>query len=136
MKHVLTYRLDQAPVLSNWQALLDHLSAATAHASRESFRILHLDTLNQLIRDELYSEGTINSSAVYVREVVGRALDYGSTALILVHNHPSGNTTPSRADIDLTRAVAAAAKLFGIAVYDHLIIGRDGHTSLRTEGHI
>ena len=122
------------PVLGNWQALLDYLRADMAHHPVERFRVLHLDTRNHLIRDEAMSEGTIDQAAVYVRQVVKRALDYGSAAIILVHNHPSGDPSPSRADIDITKAIAAAGKPLGIAVHDHLIIGAQGHASLRAQG--
>lgn len=122
------------PILSNWQALLDYLHAEMAHHAIERIRVLHLNTRNMLIRDELIAQGTIDEAPIYTRQVVRRAIDLGSAALILVHNHPSGDHSPSRADIDLTRAIAAAAKPLGIAVHDHLIIGANGHTSLRSQG--
>ena len=122
------------PVLANWQALLDYLRADMAHHAVERFRVLHLNTRNMLIRDEVMSEGSIDQAAVYVREVIRRALDFGSAAIILVHNHPSGDPSPSRADIDITKAIAAAGKPLGIQVHDHLIIGTQGHASLRAQG--
>lgn len=122
------------PVLSNWQALLDYLRADMAHSGVERFRVLHLDTRNVLIRDEAMSKGTIDQAPVYVREVVKRALEVGSASLILVHNHPSGDPSPSRADIDVTRAIVEAGKLLQITVHDHIIIGAAGHTSLRAKG--
>jgi DNA repair protein RadC len=122
------------PVLANWQALLDYLRADMAHQPVERFRVLHLDTRNTLIRDELMSEGTIDQTAVYTRQVVKRALDIGAAAIILVHNHPSGDPAPSRADIEITKAIAAAGRPLGIGVHDHLIIGAKGHTSLRAQG--
>lgn len=122
------------PVLSNWQALLDYLHADMAHHDIERFRVLHLNTRNMLIRDELMGEGSIDQAPVYIREVIRRALALGSAALILVHNHPSGDPSPSRADIDVTRAIAEAGRNLGIAVHDHLIIGRSGHISLRAQG--
>ncbi len=122
------------PVLANWQALLDYLHADLAHSQVERFRVLHLDTRNMLIRDELVSQGTIDQTAVYTREVVKRALELGSAAVILVHNHPSGDPSPSRADIEITRTIAAAGKPLNIAVHDHLIIGTRGHVSLRAQG--
>ena len=122
------------PVLGNWQALLDYLRADMAHHAVERVRVLHLNTKNMLIRDEVMGEGTIDEAPVQVREVIRRALDLGSAALILVHNHPSGDPSPSRADIDLTRAIAAAGKPLGIAVHDHLIMGAHGHVSLRAKG--
>ncbi|MCH4892165.1 MULTISPECIES: RadC family protein [unclassified Sphingomonas] len=124
----------ERPVLANWQALLDYLHADMAHHAIERFRVLHLNTRNMLIRDELMSEGSIDEAPVYVREVIRRAIDFGSAALILVHNHPSGDPTPSRADIDLTRRIADAARPLGITLHDHLIVGASGHSSLRTLG--
>lgn len=137
--HTAAIRLVQAqvaerPVLANWQALLDYLRADMAHHVVERFRVLHLNTRNILIRDEVMHEGSIDQAAVYVREVIVRALHIGSASLILVHNHPSGDPAPSRADIDITRAIAATAKGLGIAVHDHLIIGTAGHVSLRAQG--
>ncbi|MGI4732781.1 MAG: RadC family protein [Janthinobacterium lividum] len=131
---VLRAEVSQRPVLASWQALLDYLRADMAHAPVERVRVLHLNTRNMLIRDELLSEGTIDEAAVHVREVIRRALDLGSASLILVHNHPSGDPAPSRADIDLTRAIVEAGKPLRIAVHDHLIIGTQGHVSLRAKG--
>ncbi|GAA4765979.1 DNA repair protein RadC [Stakelama sediminis] len=137
--HVAAIRLLRAevaerPVLSNWQALLDYLRAEMAHSPIERVRVLHLNTRNMLIRDELMSEGSIDQAAVYVREVIRRAIDIGSAAIILVHNHPSGDPSPSRADIDITRAIIEAGKRLEIAVHDHIIIGTQGHSSLRAMG--
>jgi DNA repair protein RadC len=122
------------PVLANWQALLDYLRADMVHHAIERFRVLHLDTKNMLIRDEVMSKGTIDQAAVHVREVIRRAIDLGSAAIILVHNHPSGDPSPSRADIDVTRAIAEAGKRLGIALHDHLVMGANGHVSLRAQG--
>ncbi len=122
------------PVLGNWQGLLDYLRADMAHRINECVHVLHLDSKNQLIRDELMSEGSIDQSPIYVREVVRRALDLGSAAIILAHNHPSGDPAPSKQDIAVTRDVAHALKPLGIALHDHVIIGRDGHVSLRSKG--
>ncbi len=122
------------PVLSNWQALIDYLRADMAHHAIERVRVLHLNTKNMLVRDEVVGEGTIDEAPVQVRQVIARALELGSAALILVHNHPSGDPSPSRADIDLTRAIAAAGKPLGIAVHDHIIVGAQGHVSLRAKG--
>lgn len=126
--------LDERPVLSNWQAVLDYLHAEMAHHPIERVRVLHLNSRNMLIRDELVSEGTIAEAAVHVREIVKRAIHFGSAAIILVHNHPSGDPQPSRADIDLTRRTIEAAKQFDIAVHDHVVIGTKGHASLRAMG--
>ena len=122
------------PVLNNWQALIDYLHADMGYHTIERFRVLHLNTRNMLIRDEVMSEGSIDQAAVHVREVIRRAMDLGSASIILVHNHPSGDTSASRADIDITKAIIEAAKRLGIAVHDHLIIGSTGHRSLKSEG--
>src|SRR5690606_17887969 len=98
------------------------------------FRVLHLNAKNLLIRDEVMSEGSIDEAAVYVREVIRRAMELKSVALILVHNHPSGDPSPSRADIEITRNIAEAGKRLNIAVHDHIIIGTKGHASLRAQG--
>lgn len=137
--HAAALRLTQAsikeqPVLANWQALLDYLRADMAHQLTERVRVLHMNSRNMLIRDELMSEGSIDEAAVYVREVIRRAIDLGSAAIILVHNHPSGDPAPSRADIDLTRRVQEAGKRLGITLHDHVIIGTEGHASLRAMG--
>lgn len=124
----------QRPVLSNWQAVVDYLQAAMAHEAVEQVRVLHLNTRNILIRDEMMNRGSIDEAPFYVREVIRRALELGSAGLILVHNHPSGDPTPSRADIDVTRKVAEAGKRLGILVHDHLIIGQGKHSSLRGLG--
>jgi len=131
---LLRAEIAQRPILASWQALLDYLRADMAHQTVECVRVLHLNTRNMLIRDEKMSEGSIDEAAVYVREVVKRAIDIGSAAIILVHNHPSGDPTPSRADIDLTRRIADAAKRLGVTLHDHIIIGAQGHVSLRSMG--
>ena len=123
-----------APVLASWQALIDYLHVDMAHRANERVRVLHLNTRNMLIRDEVMSDGSIDEAAVYVREVIRRAIDLGSAAIILVHNHPSGDPAPSRADIDITRKVAEAGKRLGISLHDHIIIGASGHSSLRAMG--
>jgi DNA repair protein RadC len=122
------------PILGNWQGLLDYLRADMAFRINECVHVLHLDSKNQLIRDETMSDGTIDQSAIYVREVVRRALDHGSAAIILVHNHPSGDPAPSKQDIAVTRDIAHALKPLGIALHDHVIIARDGHLSMRSQG--
>lgn len=131
---LLRDQASERPVLASWQALLDYLRADMAHHAIERVRVLHLNARNMLIRDELISEGTIDQSAVHVREVIRRAIDLGSAAIILAHNHPSGDPAPSRADIDLTRDIIEAGKRLGIAVHDHVIIGTKGHASLRAMG--
>lgn len=118
-------------VLSSWTKVIDYCKASMAHENREQFRILFLDKKNALIADEVQQTGTVDHTPVYPREVARRALELAATAIILVHNHPSGDPTPSRADIDMTRQVVEAAKALNITVHDHIIIGRDGHASLK-----
>ena len=122
------------PALSSWAALLDYCMAAMARSQNEEFRVLFLDRKNVLVADEVQSRGTVDHAPVYPREIVRRALEHGASAIILVHNHPSGDPTPSRADIDMTREIAAAAKALKIAVHDHLVIGRHGHASFKSLG--
>ncbi|QGP80720.1 RadC family protein [Sphingobium sp. CAP-1] len=122
------------PVLASWQALLDYLRADMAFLGVERVRVLHLNSRNMLIRDDHMGDGSIDQAAIYVREVIRRAIDFGSAALILVHNHPSGSPEPSRQDIDVTRQIIDAGKRLGIAVHDHIIIGAQGHVSLRAKG--
>ena len=121
------------PLLS-WQALLDYCKVSMQHIKTEQFRILFLDRKNVMIADELQQSGTVDHTPVYPCEVVRRALDLGASALIMVHNHPSGDPTPSRADIETTERVIAAAKPLGITVHDHIVIGRGGHASFKTLG--
>jgi DNA repair protein RadC len=126
--------IHEMPILASWQALLDYLRADMAHLKTERVRTLFLDTKNRLIRDEIASEGSIDQAAIYTREVIRRALDLGAAAVILVHNHPSGDSAPSRQDISMTREIIEAGKRLGIAVHDHIIIGMDGHKSMRGMG--
>lgn len=123
--------LVKRPVLSSWSAVIDYCRTAMAYEDREQFRIIFLDKKNQIIADEVQQTGTVDHTPVYPREVVRRALELAATAVILVHNHPSGDPTPSRADIAMTKQVVDAAAPLGIAVHDHIIIGRDGHASLK-----
>ena len=118
-------------VLSSWSAVIDYCHAAMAYEAREQFRILFLDKRNALIADEVQGQGTVDHTPVYPREVVRRALELSATAIILVHNHPSGDPTPSRADIEMTKTIIDTAKPLGITVHDHIIIGKDGHASLK-----
>ena len=122
------------PVLSSWAALIDYCRTAMAYEDREQFRILFLDKKNVLIADEVQQTGTVDHTPVYPREVVRRALELSATAVILVHNHPSGDPTPSRADIQMTKTIVDVAAPLGIIVHDHLIIGREGHASFRGLG--
>ena len=124
------------PVLTGWDALLDYCHTAMAHLDREQFRVLFLDRKNVLIADEPQAKGTVDHVPVYPREVVKRALELGASALILVHNHPSGDPTPSEADIIVTRRVVAAAEALGLTLHDHVIIGSSAEISLRAEGYI
>lgn len=133
-KRLLSEPVREQPILSSWQSLLDYLRADMAHMTRERVRVLHLNSKNRLIRDDLVSEGSIDQAAIYTREVIRRAIDLGTAALILVHNHPSGDCSPSRQDIALTRDIIEAGKRLGIAVHDHIIIGMDGHYSMRGSG--
>jgi DNA repair protein RadC len=123
-------------VIGSWKKLLDYLRMAMAEEKTEQFRLLFLDNKNALIADEEQQRGTVNHTPVYPREVVKRALELGATAIILVHNHPSGDPTPSQDDIAMTKEVAAAADKLGISVHDHIIIGRKGHASLRGLGYL
>jgi DNA repair protein RadC len=121
----------ERPLLTSWDAVLGYCRAAMGFEAREQFRILFLDKKNRLIGDEVQQRGTVDHTPVYVREVVKRALELSATAIILVHNHPSGDPAPSRADIDMTRQIIDAAKPLGIAIHDHIIVGRGGHASFR-----
>lgn len=120
-------------MLSSWSAVLDYCHAVMAHETREQFRILFLDRKNALIADEVQQVGTVNHTPVYPREVMGRALALSASALVLVHNHPSGDPSPSRADIEMTKTLVDVAEALGIKIHDHVIIGRNGHFSFRAE---
>lgn len=122
------------PVISSWSALIDYLGLALKHDRREQFRVLFLDTKNQLLADEVMNHGTVDHAPVYPREIVRRSLELGARSVILVHNHPSGDPTPSKADIDTTRQIVDAAKTLRIDVHDHLIVGRNGTASFKALG--
>ena len=122
------------PIIGSWQALLDYCLASMARAAVEQFRVLFLDRKNRLIADEIQQSGTVDHTPVYPREIMKRALEHGASAVILVHNHPSGDPTPSRADIEITREVAKAAQTLGVQLHDHLIIARSGHMSFKSQG--
>jgi DNA repair protein RadC len=128
---LLRGKVKKRPALSSWSAVLDYCRTAQAFADRELFRVLFLDKRNQLIADELQKIGTVDHTPVYPREVVKRALELSATAIILVHNHPSGDPTPSRADIQMTEQIIAVASSLGISVYDHIIVGKEGHASMK-----
>jgi DNA repair protein RadC len=128
---LLKGQIMERPALSSWNQVLEYCRAVMAFETREQFRILFLDKKNNLIADEVQQEGTVDHTPVYVREVVKRALELSATAIILAHNHPSGDPTPSRADIDMTKMIIDASRPLGIQVHDHIIIGRQGHASFK-----
>lgn len=130
-RRMLRSEVRRKHVLSSWAQLVDYCRASMAFEPREQFRILFLDKKNALLADEVQQEGTVDHTPVYPREIVRRALELSATAVILVHNHPSGDPTPSRADVEMTRTIIETAKPLGIAVHDHVIIGKDGHASLK-----
>ena len=122
------------PVIGSWEAVVDYCTAQLAHRTAEHFRVLFLDSRNALIKDEEQQQGTVDHVVLYPREVIKRALELGASAVILVHNHPSGDPSPSRADVELTKEIAKAGATMGVTVHDHLVIGRSRHVSLREEG--
>ena len=122
------------PVISSWQKLLDYCHASLAFAKTEEFRVLFLDRKNVLIADEMQQTGTVDHTPVYPREVVKRALELGASSIIMVHNHPSGDPTPSKGDIEMTTEVREACEKLGISLHDHLIIGKSGHASFKSLG--
>lgn len=124
----------KGPLLNGWQRIVDYCQAALGHETKEQFRLLFLDRKNHLLAEEVHQRGTIDHTPVYPREVVQRALEVGAGALVLVHNHPSGDTQPSAADIEMTRAIANACRLLDIAIHDHIIIGRTGTASFKAMG--
>ena len=133
-RRLVSEPMHRQPILSSWQALLDYLRLDMAHLTRERVRVLYLNAKNMLISDDNMSEGSVDQAAIYTRQVIKRALDLGATSLILVHNHPSGNPQPSKQDIQITREIIEAGKRLGIGVHDHIIIGLDGHSSMRSMG--
>ena len=127
-------RVKDQPILSSWTALIDYCQTSMAFNQNEQFRLLFLDKKNRLIADEVLQEGTIDHTPVYPREVAKRALELGSSAIILVHNHPSGDPRPSRSDIDMTKTIVQAGETLGIVVHDHIIISRGDYASFKTMG--
>lgn len=127
-------QMAEKPLLDTWSKLIDYLTIDMAHLTVERVRVLYLDLKNRLIRDEHVADGSIDEASIHPREVIRRALDLGAAGMILVHNHPSGNPEPSRADIQITNRIAEAGRLLSIAVHDHVIIGKEGHVSLRAKG--
>jgi DNA repair protein RadC len=133
LRSLRTAALDR-PVLSGWQALTDYLHASMAHRMTEEFRVIFLNNRNIMVRDEAMGTGTVNAAPVYPREIVKRALELGASGLVLVHNHPSGDPSPSRDDIQMTKAIVEAGKPLGLSVHDHVVIGKSGHASFRALG--
>ena len=136
MLHALRREALQAPVLGNSKAVMDYLFAAMAHEPVEQLRVLYLNTRNRLLLDETVIEGSVNIAPIYPREIVRRSLEVGATALILAHNHPSGDPRPSREDVRVTRLVAAASEAFDIRLHDHVIVARSGSISFRAAGYL
>lgn len=126
--------LSEKPVLGSWQSLIDYLAIDMAHLTHERVRVLYLDARNRLILDQQVHDGTINEASIHPREVIGTAYNRGASAVILVHNHPSGNPEPSKADIQITKRLIEAGRMMNITVHDHVIVGREGHVSLRAKG--
>ncbi|PZQ54858.1 MAG: hypothetical protein DI570_22850 [Phenylobacterium zucineum] len=133
-QRVLRAPLRERPVISSWSALIDYLRAGLAGRSRERFHVLYLDKKNRLIRDEIEGEGTVDHAPVYPREILRRALELDASALILAHNHPAGDPTPSSADVEMTRQVVEAARALRISVHDHVVVGGEGVASFRALG--
>ncbi len=133
LKRVLREEIRERPVIGSWTALLDYLQVALAHEPIEQFRVLFLDRKNILIRDEQQQRGTVDHTPLYPREIVKRALELGASAIIMVHNHPSGDPTPSRADIEMTKQVVQALAAVGLTVHDHVIVGKNRHTSFKSQ---
>ncbi len=131
---MIKQELMQKPILNNWTRLMDYCHMTMAHEKKEHFRILFLNKKNELIADEIQGSGTVDHTPAYPREIMKRALEHGATALILMHNHPSGDPKPSNADIEMTNLIIDAAKPFDITIHDHVIIARNGHISFRNEG--
>lgn len=122
------------PILSSWRLVLDYCHANLAFAEKEEFHVLYLDNKNKLIIDETHQKGTIDQASVYPRDIMKRSLELNASSLVLVHNHPSGDPSPSKADIEITKEINQMAKLLGISIHDHLIIGKNGHTSFKSLG--
>lgn len=133
-RRLVRQQVRERPVIGSWQALIDYLTVDMADLTHERVRVLYLNTRNMLILDDKVADGDIDEAAIHPRKVIHKAMDIGATALILVHNHPSGSAEPSRADIDITNRIAEAGRLLGVTVHDHVIIGRQGHVSLRAKG--
>ena len=133
LQRVLREEIQDRPVIGSWTALLEYLQVALAHEPIEQFRVLFLDRKNVLIKDEVQQRGTVDHTPLYPREIVKRALELAASAIIMVHNHPSGDPTPSKADLDMTKQVVAALAGVGITVHDHIIVGKNRHTSFKSQ---
>jgi len=133
LQRVLREQIQDRPLISSWTALLEYLQVTLAHEPIEQFRVMFLDRKNVLIKDEVQQRGTVDHTPLYPREIVKRALDLAASAIIMVHNHPSGDPTPSRADIDMTKQVVSALSAVGISVHDHVIVGKNKHTSFKSQ---
>jgi DNA repair protein RadC len=133
LQRVLREQIQDRPVVSSWSALLDYLQLALSHEPIEQFRVLFLDRKNVLIKDEVQQRGTVDHTPLYPREIVKRALELAASAIIMVHNHPSGDPAPSQADLEMTRQVVAALSAVGISVHDHIIVGKNRHTSFKSQ---
>jgi DNA repair protein RadC len=131
---MLKQEILKKPILNSWSRLLDYVTATMAHERKEYFRLLFLNKKNELMADEIQNSGTVDHTPAYPREIMKRALELGATAIILVHNHPSGDPTPSQADIDMTQTIKAAGAPFGIAIHDHLVVSKNGTASFRSMG--
>lgn len=131
---MLKQDLEGKPILNSWTRLMDYCHATMAHEKKEHFRILFLNKKNELIADEIQNSGTVDHTPAYPREIMKRTLELGATAIILMHNHPSGDPKPSQADIDMTRLIMRAAEPFAITIHDHIVISRNGYTSLKNQG--
>lgn len=133
-ERTMKQELMQRPILNNWTRLMDYCHMTMANEKKEHFRILFMNKKNELIADEIQGSGTVDHTPAYPREIMKRSLELGATAIILMHNHPSGDPKPSRADIDMTNAIIEAARPFDIKIHDHIIIARNGYTSFKNEG--
>ncbi len=133
LQRVLREQIQERPVIGSWTALLDYLQVALTHEPIEQFRVLFLDRKNILIRDEVQQRGTVDHTPLYPREITRRALELQASAIIMVHNHPSGDPTPSRADIEMTKQVVQALAAVGMSVHDHVIVGKNRHTSFKSQ---
>lgn len=132
--YLMREEIMKGPILNSWDKLMDYCQATMAHEKKENFRLLFMNKKNELIADEIQQTGTVDHTPAYPREIMKRALELGATALILVHNHPSGDPSPSRADVEMTNAIIEAGKPFSIVIHDHIIVSRNGYNSFKSMG--